>query len=134
MVTPESYLGRLKVCSQAFLTAAYHCLFMATKTSCGAEESSWIGSGAGFAKGGGGVSSSGTTTAAGALSLSNHRSSFLERDWANGRLYYEAHYIFRLGLEDLIAFMRTEPAAAKLYSAFEQPMRDLKIESDAHVK
>ncbi|KAF8926199.1 hypothetical protein BGZ58_000104, partial [Dissophora ornata] len=82
--------------------------------SCVSEESSWVGSG--LAKSGG----------------STNRSSFVERDWANGRLYYEAHYIFRLGLEDMIAFMKTEPATLALFTSFEQSMRDLKLEGDAH--
>ncbi|KAG0365839.1 hypothetical protein BGZ54_006148 [Gamsiella multidivaricata] len=107
-------LRRLKTCSHALLTAAYQCLYMATKTSCMSEESSWIGSG---------MARTGT-----------NRSTFLERDWTNGRLYYEAHYIFRLGLEDMVAFMKTEPTIVKLHALFEQPMKDLKLESDTHVK
>ncbi|KAF9081605.1 hypothetical protein BGX23_000697 [Mortierella sp. AD031] len=104
-------LAKLKTCAQAFLTAAYHCLFLATKMSCTSEESCWIGSG---------ISRAG-----------NVRNTFMEQDWARGRLYYEAHYIFRLGLEDLLSFMKTNPSTVKLYATFDQPLKDLKSESDS---
>ncbi|KAI1288154.1 hypothetical protein EDD11_010056, partial [Mortierella claussenii] len=89
--------------------------------SCTSEESSWIGAGLGSAKAG---------TGAGA---GTNRNTFMERDWANGRLYYEAHYIFRLGLEDMAAFMKSEPSTIKLFASFEQPFKELKLESEAHL-
>ncbi|KAG9072688.1 hypothetical protein KI688_000462 [Linnemannia hyalina] len=108
-------LAKLKTCTQAFLTAAYFCLHMATKLSCLSEESCWIGSA--------GLSRAGSV-----------RNAFMEQDWARGRLYYEAHYIFRLGLEDLLLFMKTNPSTIKLFAAFEPSLKELKSESNLREK
>lgn len=112
--TPED-LAKLKTCTQAFLTAAYFCLHMATKLSCFSEESCWIGSA--------GLSRAGSV-----------RNTFMEQDWARGRLYYEAHYIFRLGLEDLLLFMKTNPSTIKLFATFEPSLKELKSETNLRVK
>lgn len=112
--TPDD-LAKLKTCTQAFLTAAYFCLHMATKLSCFSEESCWIGSA--------------RLSRAGSV-----RNTFMEQDWARGRLYDEAHYIFRLGLEDLLLFMKTNPSTIKLFAAFEPSIKELKSESNLRVK
>ncbi|KAF9943964.1 hypothetical protein BGZ70_005209 [Mortierella alpina] len=81
---------------------------MAANLSATSEDSCWIGSG---------LARTGAQTSA-----------FKERDWANGRVYYEAHYIFRLGLEDLLMFMKSEPSTAKYYPSLENKIKELKQE------
>ncbi|KAF9917065.1 hypothetical protein BX616_002044 [Lobosporangium transversale] len=123
MITAED-LAQLKTCYQALLTAAYYSLYMATKMSCSSEESSWIGAGLGAIR---------TGTGAGA-GVGTRNNTFIERNWANGRLYYEAHYIFRQGLDEIGAFLKGEPSTTKLYMSLEQSFKDFKVESDAHIR
>ncbi|KAF9900593.1 hypothetical protein EC991_007144 [Linnemannia zychae] len=87
---------------------------MAAKISCSSEEGCWIGSG---------ISRAGSA-----------RDIFMEQDWARERLYYDAHYIFRLGLEDLLSFIKANPGTIKHFALFEQSLKELKCESDSRVK
>ncbi|KAG0042050.1 hypothetical protein BGZ83_000963 [Gryganskiella cystojenkinii] len=117
-------LGRLKACCQSFLSASYHCLYAAGMTSIMSEESSWIGSSAHPQ-----ISANG-----GKAFSASTRNAFVERDRANGRLYYEALYVLKVGLEDLIKFIKTEPSAAKLYASLDQPFKEFKHETDPYLK
>jgi len=77
-------LARLKACCQSLFSASYHCLYAAGMSSILSEESSWIGSSAHPMTNKASSSSIGVTT-----STTGTRNSFMERDRANGRLYYE---------------------------------------------
>lgn len=68
LITPDD-IARLRTTYKALLSAAYYSLYMAAELSATSEDSCWIGSG--LARSGG------------------HASAFKERDWANGRVYYE---------------------------------------------
>jgi hypothetical protein len=46
----------------------------------------------------------------------------------------QAHYVFRLGLEDLLAFMKTNPSTIKLHATFAPSLKELKSEADLRVK
>ncbi|GJJ70862.1 hypothetical protein EMPS_03212 [Entomortierella parvispora] len=122
-------LARLKTCCQSLFSASYHCLYAAGMSSILSEESSWIGSSAHPMTNKTASSSIGITAMA-----TGTRNSFMERDRANGRLYYEALYILKAGLDDLMAFAKSEPSAAKLYATFDQPFKDLKLETDPQLK
>ncbi|CAO3573218.1 unnamed protein product [Mortierella alpina] len=107
LITPDDIAG-LRTSYKALLSAAYYSLYMAANLSVKSEDSCWMGSG--LARPGG------------------QTSAFKERDWANGRVYYEAHYIFRLGLEDLLVFMKSEPSTVKYYPSLESRLKELKQE------
>ncbi|KAG9324502.1 hypothetical protein KVV02_006096 [Mortierella alpina] len=117
LITPDDIAG-LRTSYKALLSAAYYSLYMATSLSATSEDSCWIGSGLARTTGG-------------------QTSAFKERDWANGRVYYEdlavfffwpAYYIFRLGLEDFLAFMKSETSTAKYHPSLEKRLKDLKQE------
>ncbi|KAF9979759.1 hypothetical protein BGZ75_009253, partial [Mortierella antarctica] len=101
LITPDDIAG-LRTSYKALLSAAYYSLYRAASLSVTSEDSCWIGSGLARTTGG-------------------QTSAFKERDWANGRVYYE-------GLEDLLAFMKSETSTAKYHPSLENRLKDLKQE------
>ncbi|KAG0267334.1 hypothetical protein BG011_006751, partial [Mortierella polycephala] len=106
-------IAYLRTCVQALLAASYHCIYMAARISYTSDESCWIGWGVSRTEG--------------------DRNASVERDWAQGRQYYEAYYIFRLAIEDIVSFLKAESSIpTKLSASFEQSLKDLKLETIAH--